>query len=82
MDCVLTDFKDIKFNYSKWLELGLKLGLYAPTLDTIKTDHQLDGSERCLMACLNKWLRKVDNAKETTMVALGHALKQIGEQEI
>ena len=49
-----------RFPKTKWLPLGLKLGLYKTTLDVIKAENQGDVGS-CLLECLSAWLSKADN---------------------
>lgn len=49
------------FDESRWFELGLALGLFHPTLNTIKSEHRSDTN--CLLECLKKWLHMLDNVE-------------------
>ena len=42
------------------LRLGLKLGLYRDTLGAIEAKYK-DDVDSCLLECLTRWLKKVDN---------------------
>ena len=49
-----------QFDYTKWSELGLYLGLYyEPTLKAID-DYCRGNPSKCLMECLSAWLKKED----------------------
>ena len=58
MDAILNWLK--RFPNDKWIEFGLKAGLYAKTLSTIRNDHRGD-SEECFKRCLSLWLERADN---------------------
>ena len=52
-----------QFEYTKWFELGLYLGLYEPTLNAIE-DYRRGNPIKCLRECLSAWLRKEDGVKD------------------
>ena len=82
LDCILTYLKF--FSEEKWLKLGLKLGLYKPTLSTIEANHPRDVG-RCLIECLTKWLERSDKVNEKgvpTLSRLADALEEIGDKKI
>ena len=64
--CVILDIKDLKFvksllsNFIDWESLGLELGLYYPTLETIKIEEK-ERVKQCTMRMLVAWLKKTDN---------------------
>lgn len=60
----------------KWQELGLKLGLYQPTLNNIEYNKGRD-VEACFRQCLSDWLSKKDNVEDTTWNTLADALEEI-----
>ena len=69
------------FHSSKWIEFGLKLGLYEPTLDEIRADCGTSVSS-CLTECLTRWLKKQDDVANRGGVnynSLADALRKIGE---
>lgn len=57
---VIDVLKKCLFPYIRWFDLGLELGLWKTTLDTIEKSHPSD-TPRCLTECLSKWLSRVDN---------------------
>ena len=71
------------FVASRWFELGLCLGLYVTTLDTIRYDFKY--SSRRLEECLAKWLERSDNVDQfgaPTWTSLVSALEKIGEMAV
>ena len=70
--------KSNNFSKPKWDRLGLSLGLYMPSLESIEDKHRGD-VDRCLMKCLTLWLQKADNARLPSWVSLASALRQIDE---
>ena len=73
---VLDSIKEAKFAPSNWMFLGLRLGLYLPTLKTIE-DNNKHNVDKCLLDCLSAWLRKQDGAEERTWSALAKAMEGI-----
>ena len=51
--------KKYGFPDTRWLRLGMKLGLLKTTLDAIKRNNAT--VDDCLMECLSKWLSRADN---------------------
>ena len=49
---------------SRWMELGIALGLKKPTLDTISYENPYDLS-KCKMEMLSHWLQWRDDSKAT-----------------
>ena len=69
------------FPPTRWYELGLRLGLHKYTLDVLEAIFRDDVS-RCLIECLSKWLRRVDNVDSrggATFDSLSDALKSMNE---
>ena len=69
------------FSENRWQELGLSLGLYKSTLDTIKANHPGDVLH-CLIDCLSQWLRRADNVDSrggATWDSLSDALQSMNE---
>ena len=67
---------------SKWLDLGLQLGLLMDTLKTIEAQYGKDVS-RCLLECLSLWLQRVDKVDERggpNWDTLANALSKVGER--
>ena len=64
--CDILDIKDLKLvksllsNFTDWESLGLELGLYYPTLETIKINER-GQVKQCMMRMLVAWLKKSDN---------------------
>uniref|UniRef100_A0A1X7T2H7 Death domain-containing protein n=1 Tax=Amphimedon queenslandica TaxID=400682 RepID=A0A1X7T2H7_AMPQE len=77
---VLDLLKRCGFPQTRWHELGLRLGLHKDTLGAIKRDN--DRTNDCLIECLSKWLRRVDNVDSkggATFDSLSDALKSMNE---
>ena len=73
--------KTSHFLETKWLSLGLQLGLLMDTLKRIDEQYGRDVT-RCLLECLSLWLRRVDKVDEKgglTWDTLATALANIGE---
>ena len=74
-----------QFDYTKWSELGLYLGLYyEPTLKAIDI-HRRGNSMDCLMDCLSAWLKKedaVNNEGCPSWLTLVTALEKLEKQDI
>ena len=69
------------FLETKWLSLGLQLGLLMDTLKSVDAQHGRDVN-RCLLECLTLWLQRVDKVDEKggpTWDTLATALGNIGE---
>ena len=82
LDDVVEALRLSLFPKARWFPLGLALGLFKTTLDSIESQHRKDIS-RCLMECLSSWLNKVDKVAEkggTTWDTLAIALKKIEEK--
>ena len=80
LDEVKKSLEEKQFIKSKWKELGLKLGLYINTLDTIDYNNPRD-ADGCLRGMLSKWLQGADKVLdngESTWASLANALKDIG----
>ena len=74
--------KTSHFLETRWLSLGLQLGLLMDTLKSIEEQHGRDAN-RCLLECLSLWLRRVDKVDEKggpTWDTLTTALGNIGEK--
>lgn len=81
MDEVVKALAASHFPKSKWLSLGLSLGLLKNTLDEIKAN--LKDVHECLVECLDKWLCKADNVKQPpSWVTLASALREIEEKAV
>ena len=81
LDDVIDVLKNCGFPDTRWLRLGLKLGLLKTTLDAIKRNNaEVDD---CLMECLSKWLNRADNVVSRggppTWDSLSAALRAIDE---
>ena len=69
------------FSDSKWMELGLRLGLKKNTLDAIEANFPLDVGRR-LIECLSKWLERADDVNSkggATWDSLSTGLRSMGE---
>ena len=79
LDKVLTVLEKSNFSDNKWDELGLKLGITKPKLETIREDKQ-DSNAR-LKECLSRWLHQnydIDQYYKPTVESLVAALKGMG----
>ena len=84
LENVLQLLKKCDFSDSKWMELGLKLGLKKTTLDAIETNYPRDVG-RCLIECLSKWLERadaVDSKGGATWDSLSDALRSMDENAV
>ena len=65
-----------------WKTLGLKLGLYDPTLNTIQANYPR-GNDACLTECIAKWLQRadgVDSKGGANYVTLAEALEEMDQK--
>ena len=79
LDKVLRVLKDNQFPDNQWDDLGLKLGIIQPVLDTIRVDKQ--DSKDCLKECLSRWLQQDYDTTQyslPTMESLAAALRGMG----
>ena len=79
---IIEELKAQQFEYTKWSELGLYLGLYQPTLNAIE-DYRRGKPMKCLIDCLSAWLEKKDGVKNKgypSWLALVTALGKLKEQ--
>ena len=81
LDEVVNALKSNNFSKAKWDRLGLSLGLYMPTLESIEVQYRGD-VDRCLMKCLTLWLQKKDNARLPSWISLASALNEIDEKAV
>ena len=78
---VIDSLKRCGFPENKWHDLGLRLGLLQTTLEAIERNNHCDAS-LCLIDCLSKWLRRVDNVFSrggATWDSLSVALRSMNE---
>ena len=78
---ILTLLKDGLFSGS-WEDLGLKLGLYDPTLNTIQAKYPRD-NDACLRVCIARWLERADDVDRkggANYVTLAEALYKMGQK--
>ena len=61
----------------KWVDLGLSLGLYMPTLNVINSTK--GDANSYLQMTLEKWLEKVDKVTGTTWDDLIRAVRSTGD---
>ena len=81
MKDIVNALSESGFSRSRWLPLGLQLGLLQPTLEDIKAMYN-DDPEKCFYKCLTRWLKGVDKVNESggpTVESLANALNKIGE---
>ena len=65
-----------------WLNLGLALGLFYPTLETIEKE-QRGEVKQCKTKMLASWLRQQDDVSDVPSWAmLRRALEEIGERQL
>ena len=80
----LDKVKTLLKNLVDWQSLGLKLGLFYPTLEKIETDHH-GMVEQCKTKMLAAWLRQQDNVRQhgsPSWSVLQAALRSMGENDI
>ena len=80
---VLKALNDNGFGTNNWMDLGLNLGLYMPTLNTIESNKHTGGDR--LKECLSAWLELQDGVKEkggATWFSLVTALRDIGKNAV
>ena len=72
-----------KHGYSEdgYYDLGLYLGLYAPTLDYITKNNKGDASS-CLGRCVASWLARDDRVGVPSYDTLIQALRELGENAV
>lgn len=88
---IVTDIRDLAFvdellkkhNFfaDNYHQFGLHLGLLAPTLGIIDTNHGKDVT-RCLLEVVKAWLKQSDEVQKKggcTITSLVKALRQVGE---
>lgn len=73
---ILDLLSDCGFDKQRWLDLGLRLGIWMTTLSNIEVQYQKDG-HRCLTECLSLWLTKADDVDKPTLESLSNALRRI-----
>ena len=81
---IIEELKAQQFEYTKWSELGLYLGLYQPTLNAIE-DYRRGNPMKCLIDCLSAWLEKKDAVKNKrcpSWLTLVTALEKLKEHHI
>ena len=84
LEGVLNLLNKCDFSDSKWMMLGLKLGLKKTTLDTIETNNPKD-VHRCLIECLSEWLKRADDVDSqggATWDSLSTGLRSINENTV
>ncbi|XP_019858148.1 PREDICTED: uncharacterized protein LOC109586403 [Amphimedon queenslandica] len=72
---ILEVLKDGHFQTTKWIDLGLHLGLFYDDLKTIETRYNRD-PDQCLRECLASWLK---GSFEATWDRLAIAVGKVGE---
>ena len=71
-------------HFTDWMNLGLELGLYYPTLRRISGERQ-DNTNECKLEMLVAWLQQWDNVPQNgvpSWTVLQAALRNIGEYEL
>ena len=69
--------KEVMFGSVKWMDFGLSLGLYMPTLNVI--DSTKGDANSYLQKTLEKWLEKEDKVTGTTWNDLIRAVRSTGD---
>ena len=77
MDWILEVLNKAMFGPVKWQDLGLSLGLYAPTLDAIS---YTSGANDHLKHTIQKWLEIRDGVRGTTWQILIDAVESTGDR--
>ena len=78
MNEILTLLKESNFSSSYWDDLGLKLGILAPDLITIK--HDKHDADPCLKSVLMMWLEQ--NGDKCSYKGLVDALNEMGQNAV
>ena len=78
MQVILTVLNKAMFGPVNWRSLGLKLGLYMPTLNVISCT--IGNADDHLMQTIQKWLEKKDGVRGTTWQILIDAVKSTGDR--
>ena len=74
---ILSVLKEAMFSAIKWIDLGLSLGLYMPTLNVI--DQTNGNADDHLRMTIQKWLEKKDGVRGTTWDDLIRAVRSTGD---
>ena len=81
MNDIIEALKNSGFGSTRWIDLGLTMGLSYNTLCDIKKTYT--NSSECLMDCLAKWLARrddVDSKGRPSLYTLAKALERIDEK--
>ena len=78
MQVILQVLKEVMFGAVNWQSLGLKLGLYMPTLNVIS--RTIGNADDHLMQTIQKWLEKKDGVRGTTWQILIDAVERTGDR--
>ena len=83
LDEIVDVLENNHFRRTDWRRLGLRLGLYHPTLEYIDKKYRED-PDLCLQECLACWLYGQDKAQEKghTWKSLALAVRKIGYHDI
>ena len=84
LDEVVDILEKNHFRRSDWQRLGLRLGLYHPTLECIDKKYRED-PDLCLQECLACWLHGQDKVQKIgghTWSSLALAVQKIGYHDI
>ena len=73
---ILDLLRDCGFDKQRWLDLGLRLGIWKTTLNNIEEQYPRN-VHRCLIECVSLWLTKVDGVDKPTLESLSNALRRI-----
>ena len=76
MAYILDLLSDCGFDEQRWLDLGLRLGIWKTTLNNIEEQYPRNVN-RCLIECVSLWLTKVDDVDKPTLESLSNALRRI-----
>ena len=75
---ILEVLKDGHFQATRWIDLGLHLGLFYDDLKTIETRYTKD-PDQCIRECLASWLK---GGFEATWDKLAIAVGKVGETTV
>ncbi|XP_019862785.1 PREDICTED: uncharacterized protein LOC109591497 [Amphimedon queenslandica] len=81
---ILSMLRNSKFDYVKWRDLGLELGLNLIRVNLIENDNPQDTEAR-LKRTLEIWLNRIDDVDKkggATWKALVDALEKIGQKPV
>jgi hypothetical protein len=83
LNVILEALESGGFQKNKWIDLGVRMGLFLNTLKEIEGNYKNDGLSRCLMEMIHKWLRRADDVSSKgrpSWESLADALRKMDER--